>query len=92
MAAPELEPQRPETGVTGTQENPKLEVRGRKSELNGEGRSWDWSWALPSRGGTRWSRLEVWWEERSVDGLPPRRGKEGWGVEKALRCGRGGAG
>lgn len=37
LAASDLEPQRPETGGTWTQ-NPELEVRGRKSELRGAGR------------------------------------------------------
>lgn len=34
-------------------------------ELNWEGRSGDWSWAHPSRGGTRQSGLVVW-EEGSL--------------------------
>lgn len=46
-------------GGTATQENPELEVRGRKPEPNREGRSGDWRWALPSQGGTGQSRLEV---------------------------------
>lgn len=77
MAAPDLEPQRPETGGTRTHENPELEVRGRKPELKWEGRSGDWSWALPSRGGTRRSKLEVWWEEGSMASGSKRRRKMG---------------
>lgn len=38
LAAPEPEPQSPETGGTATQENLELEVRGRKPEPNREGR------------------------------------------------------
>lgn len=75
-------------GGTATQENPELEVRGRKPEPNREGRSGDWRWALPSQGGTGQSRLEVWWEEGSAAEPTGWGGGKGWRTELGPRCGR----
>ena len=75
-------------GGTATQENPELEVRGRKPEPNWEAGVGTGAGPSPHREGPGGSRLEVWWEEGSTVEPTGWGGGKRWGRELGPRCGR----